>query len=194
MDSNVNNGIAYQLRALRDRQDLSQEKLAEMVGMNQNAISRLESPSRTRPTITTLKRLAEALDVGLEVRFVPFSKLAKWHSSTPYVERGLCTDSLAVPNFTEEMAAGAFQDQTYAVLHQWLWVKHPTGTGEIFLSGQIVLDGVALDAQIADANVSGHAGQLDEFRKPPTGEAKLLQMSSHEGGGIAQPLCAGVSA
>ena len=35
--SHVDKGIAYQIRALRDRQGLSQEKLAEMVGMNQNA-------------------------------------------------------------------------------------------------------------------------------------------------------------
>ncbi len=59
--SHVDKGIAYQIRALRDRQGLSQEKLADMVGMNQNAISRLESPERGRPTITTLKRLASTI-------------------------------------------------------------------------------------------------------------------------------------
>ncbi|HEY5174353.1 MAG TPA: helix-turn-helix transcriptional regulator [Terriglobales bacterium] len=194
VDSNVNKGIAYQLRALRDRQDLSQEKLSEMVGMNQNAISRLESPSRTRPTITTLKRLAEALDVGLEVRFVPFSKLAKWYSGTPYVERGICTDSLAVPDFTEELAAGAFQDQTSAVPHQWFWLKQPTGTGEIFLSGQVALGGVSLGTQIEPANVSGQTGQFAESRKLPIGEAKLLQIAHHRGGGIAQCLNTGEAA
>jgi transcriptional regulator with XRE-family HTH domain len=100
--SHVDKGIAYQIRALRDRQELSQEKLAEMVGMNQNAISRIESPYRGRPTITTLKRLAEAFDVALVVRFVPFSKLAKWISGTPYLENGLSTDGMAVPSFEEE--------------------------------------------------------------------------------------------
>src|ERR1035438_9197238 len=66
--SHVDKGIAYQIRALRDRQELSQEELASLVGMNQNAIARLESPERGRPTITTLKRLAEAFDVALVVR------------------------------------------------------------------------------------------------------------------------------
>lgn len=146
VDSNVNKGIAYQLRAMRDRQNLSQEGLAEMVGMNQNAISRLESPSRTRPTITTLKRLAEALDVGLEVRFVPFSKLANWYSGTPYVERGICTDSIAVPNFKEESDAGVFANQELASLNQWVWFK-PQPASEVFVSG-------------GQAGISGHPGRL----------------------------------
>jgi transcriptional regulator with XRE-family HTH domain len=106
--SHVDKGIAYQIRALRDRQGLSQEKLAAMVQMNQNAISRLESPTRGRPTITTLKRLAEAFGVALVVRFEPFSNLAKWASGTPSLTQGLSAESLAVPNFQEEEEAGIF--------------------------------------------------------------------------------------
>jgi transcriptional regulator with XRE-family HTH domain len=74
-----------------------------MVGMNQNAISRLESEWYGRPTISTLKRLAAALDVALVVRFVPFSQLIDWVSGTPFVDSGLSTSSLAVPSFAEEM-------------------------------------------------------------------------------------------
>ncbi len=107
--SHVDKGIAFQIRALRDRQQLSQEKLAAMVGMNQNAISRLESPQRGRPTITTLKRIAEAFDVALIVRFVPFSKLVKWVSGVPFVEEGLSTEALGVPNFDEESESGEFK-------------------------------------------------------------------------------------
>jgi transcriptional regulator with XRE-family HTH domain len=102
VSSQIDKGIAYQIRALRDRQDLSQEKLSEIVGMNQNAISRLESPKYGRPTISTLKRLAAALDVGLIVRFVPFSHLVNWVSGTPFVEEGLSTETMAVPSFEEE--------------------------------------------------------------------------------------------
>jgi transcriptional regulator with XRE-family HTH domain len=104
--SHVDKGIAYQIRALRDRQELSQEQLAEMVGMNQNAISRLESPKRGRPTITTLKRLAEAFDVALVVHFVPFSQHLKWVSGTPFIDPGLSTASLAPPSFREEVEQG----------------------------------------------------------------------------------------
>ncbi|MGA9393322.1 MAG: helix-turn-helix transcriptional regulator [Candidatus Sulfotelmatobacter sp.] len=104
--SHVDKGIAFQIRALRDRQGLSQEKLAEMVGMNQNAISRLESPERGHPTITTLKRLAEAFDVALMVHFVPFSQHLKWVSGTPFLDLGLSTTSLAPPSFQEESEQG----------------------------------------------------------------------------------------
>lgn len=107
--SHVDKGIAYQIRALRDRQNMSQEELAALVGMNQNAISRLESPERGRPTITTLKRLAEAFDVALTVRFAPFSKLINWVSGTPFIEEGLSTESLAVPKFGEELQQGKLE-------------------------------------------------------------------------------------
>ena len=104
--SHVDKGIAYQIRALRDRQKLSQGKLADMVGMNQNAISRLESPERGRPTITTLKRLAEAFDVALVVHFVPFSQHLKWVSGIPFTDSGLSSASLAPPSFSEEIEQG----------------------------------------------------------------------------------------
>jgi transcriptional regulator with XRE-family HTH domain len=105
VSSHVDKGIAFQIRALRDKQDLSQEDLSRMVGMNQNAISRLESPQYGRPTITTLKRLAAAFDVALIVRFVPFSQLVDWVSGTPHLDWGLSSTSLRVPNFDEEAAA-----------------------------------------------------------------------------------------
>jgi transcriptional regulator with XRE-family HTH domain len=105
VSSQIDKGIAYQIRALRDRQDLSQEELAEAVGMNQNAISRLESPRYGRPTIRTLKRLAAAFDVALVVRFVPFSQLVKWVSGTLFVDHGLSTESLAAASFEEDVFA-----------------------------------------------------------------------------------------
>jgi transcriptional regulator with XRE-family HTH domain len=76
--------------------------------MNQNAISRLESVSYGKPTITTLKRLAAALDVALIVRFVPFSELVDWVSETPRTINGLTTESLAVANFEIEEQSGVF--------------------------------------------------------------------------------------
>jgi len=70
--------------------------------MNQNAISRLESPDYGKPTITTLKRLASALDVALVVRLVPFSELAHWVGGKVYLNKGISTESLAVPEFSGE--------------------------------------------------------------------------------------------
>jgi transcriptional regulator with XRE-family HTH domain len=83
--------------------------------MPQNAISRLESMSYGKPTITTLKRLASAFDVGLEVRFSPFSKMADWVSGTPHVDYGLSADSLSVVPFEEEEKNGTL-DREYLIM------------------------------------------------------------------------------
>ena len=114
--SHLDKGIGHQLRATRERLKWSQERLAEKAGMNQNAISRLESRDYGKPTITTLKRLAAALDVGLIVRFVPFSEMVDWASGTPRLVEGLVTSALAVPDFAAEEASGSFGDSTPAVL------------------------------------------------------------------------------
>jgi transcriptional regulator with XRE-family HTH domain len=106
VESHLNKGLAYQIRAIRDRLHWSQEKLANEVGMPQNAISRLESPDYGKPTLTTLKRLAAAFDVGLVVRFVPFSELVDWVSGTPRIDVGLSGTSLAAAPFDEEDQGG----------------------------------------------------------------------------------------
>ena len=106
VDSHLGKGIAHQLRATRDRLGWSQQQLADASGMTQNAISRLESPGYGEPTVTALKRLAAAMDVGLIIHFVPFSQMVDWASGTARVDRGLSAASLGVPSYREESAAG----------------------------------------------------------------------------------------
>jgi transcriptional regulator with XRE-family HTH domain len=114
VESHLAKTIAYQLRAMRDERGMRQEELAAAVGMNQNGISRLESPEYGKPTLTTLKRLAAAFDVGLVVRFVPFSQLTSWVSGTAYIDKGLSWDSLAVPSFEAEEKEGRFAEPVTA--------------------------------------------------------------------------------
>lgn len=52
----------------RRREGLTQKVLAERVGTKQSVISRLES-GRANPTVGFLKKLAQALDARLEIRF-----------------------------------------------------------------------------------------------------------------------------
>ena len=96
---------------MREHNELSQTELGSMVGMNQNAIHRLESPDYGKATLTTLKRLAAAFDVALVVRFVPFSQIVDWISGTPYVEQGISSAALTVPSFEEEMNEGVLAEQ-----------------------------------------------------------------------------------
>ena len=53
----------------RIRKDLTQKELAEKLGTTQSAISRLEG-GNVNPTIGFLKKLAEALDSRLDIRFL----------------------------------------------------------------------------------------------------------------------------
>lgn len=81
--------------------------------MNQNAISRLESLDYGKPTLTTLKRLAAAMDVGLTVRLMPFSEMIDWVSGTPRTIEGLTTGALAISCFDREEREGAFAESTH---------------------------------------------------------------------------------
>lgn len=102
VDSNLAEGIAFQIRATRDAQELTQGELAQAAGMSQNNLSRLEDPGYGKHTISSLKRIAEALDVALVVRFVPFSQYIDWLSGTPRLDEGLRPEAMAVSSFESE--------------------------------------------------------------------------------------------
>jgi len=102
VESNISKGLAFQIRSLREREGWSQQELADKIGSRQNAIYRAENPNYGKQTLTTLKKIAAAFDVGLVVRFVPFSELVDWVSGTPRTVEGLTSAALMVPAFEEE--------------------------------------------------------------------------------------------
>jgi transcriptional regulator with XRE-family HTH domain len=70
----VTTGIAYQIRALREQRHWTQEELGRRLRKGQNAVSRLEDPDYGRLSVKTLTELANAFDVALLVKLVPFTK------------------------------------------------------------------------------------------------------------------------
>ncbi|HEV2200995.1 MAG TPA: helix-turn-helix transcriptional regulator [Bryobacteraceae bacterium] len=94
--SQINIGIPFQIRALMKARGWTQDTLAEKTGMLQPRISGLMKPGKTRPNIETLRRVAEAFDCALIVRFAPFSELAKWAEEFE-------PDSFNVPSFTDDV-------------------------------------------------------------------------------------------
>lgn len=76
--SQINVGIPFQIRALRKSRGWTQEQLAERTGMLQPRISAIQTPGKAKLNLETLRRLAEAFDCGLVVRFAPFSELVRW--------------------------------------------------------------------------------------------------------------------
>ena len=109
MENNLAEGIAFQIRATRDKRKMTQADLARESEMAQNNISRMESPEYGKHSISSLRRIAEALEVALMVRFVPFSQYIDWLSGTPYLDDGIRPEALAVPSFADEEKAGTFE-------------------------------------------------------------------------------------
>ena len=61
---------SYQIARLRIQRGLTQAQLAEMVGTRQPSIARLENGNSV-PSLSFLKRIADALDARIELRFIP---------------------------------------------------------------------------------------------------------------------------
>lgn len=71
-DESLNMTVATQIKVLRQQRDWDQRQLAEEANMKQSMISRYEDVNYSSWTISTLKRLAEAFDVIIDVRFRSF--------------------------------------------------------------------------------------------------------------------------
>ncbi|MGA2977854.1 MAG: helix-turn-helix transcriptional regulator [Spirochaetia bacterium] len=63
--------LAKQIIRFRIDRNLSQTQLAKLVGTSQPAIARLESGNHTNLTLGFLSRLAKALDLRAELKFLP---------------------------------------------------------------------------------------------------------------------------
>ena len=76
--SQINIGIPFQVRSMMKHKGWTQEQLADRAGMLQPRISAILKPGKGRLNIETLRRLAEAFDCGLFVRFASFGELFRW--------------------------------------------------------------------------------------------------------------------
>lgn len=97
VSANIDQGLAHQIRAIRESRGWDQKALATKIGLrSQSAIARMEDPSYGKLSIATLKRLGKAFDVALLVKFVPYSRL--------FLEtHDLSTSALAVKAFDDEV-------------------------------------------------------------------------------------------
>ena len=62
--------IGTRIRAYRRERGLTQEQLADVTGIHQTNISKLESGT-ANPSLRTLKRLAAGMGMKLKLEFVP---------------------------------------------------------------------------------------------------------------------------
>jgi transcriptional regulator with XRE-family HTH domain len=76
-DDLLNTYIATQIRTLREQRDWTQQRLAEEAGMKQERISVLEDVNYSSWTAKVLRRLAEAFDLRLTIKFEEFNTYFK---------------------------------------------------------------------------------------------------------------------
>lgn len=108
VDSHLRNGLAFQIRGMRNSRGWTQAQLAGKCNSRQTLISRLENPDYGRYTIETLKKLASVFDVALLVRFVPFSEL---------LGRTVLMDEreFNVPSFEDDKLKGGTADSSNVI-------------------------------------------------------------------------------
>ncbi len=58
--------LAKKVKDLREEKSLSQEKVARLADVSNNTIVNIEAGKQKNPTIDTLKKVAQALDVPIE--------------------------------------------------------------------------------------------------------------------------------
>jgi len=71
----INAEIARKIYELRTRIGLMQQELAARVGTTESAISRLEDADHEGHSVSMIKQIAEALDIRIEIRFLPAKRL-----------------------------------------------------------------------------------------------------------------------
>jgi len=95
VSANIDIGITFQIRALREKRGWTQKELADLAGKKQAWIAKIESPNYSGFSLKTLKELASVFDVGLVVRYVPFGDMVK-------LELELSPERLRPPSFDED--------------------------------------------------------------------------------------------
>jgi transcriptional regulator with XRE-family HTH domain len=81
VSAHLSNTVAAQIAAMRESRGWTQTELAKRAGMKQPRISALEDPNCENFEAETLRRLASAFDVGLTIRFAPFSEIVEYAAS-----------------------------------------------------------------------------------------------------------------
>jgi len=84
--------VALQIAALRQQAGLSQKDLAKLLKTSQQQISRLESPGYEGHSLSTLRRVAEALHARVRIVFEPAG-----------TENGMRVAETAVPYGTKRL-------------------------------------------------------------------------------------------
>ncbi len=66
MSNKKESSIAKNIKNIRKKKGLSQDKLSKLADVAYNTVVKIESGENSNPTIDTLKKIANALQVGVD--------------------------------------------------------------------------------------------------------------------------------
>lgn len=100
--------IATQIKVLREQRGWTQQQLADAAGMKQSRIAALEDVNYSSWSLRTLRRLAQAFDVWLDVEFQEFGaiKAQLRHFSRKALGRRPFVEDPAFVETTEQQISG----------------------------------------------------------------------------------------
>ncbi len=108
MESAISHGVAWQIRTNREKRQLSQTALAAKIGSQQSAISRAEDTTYGSHSLDTLVKIANAFDCALQVRYIPYSSLAR-------DSEDLSPEALYTESYNEEIVHGHQEDSGISI-------------------------------------------------------------------------------
>lgn len=125
--AHLDQGIAHQIRILRQQRNLTQAGLAKLINTGQSAVSRLEDPSYGNYTLNQLAELAAAYDVALTVKFISYGRfLQETEDVSP--------KSLSAMSYEEELQE-VIEQHEVSSQHRPLMIN-PTGyVKQFYLTG-----------------------------------------------------------
>lgn len=101
VSAHISNTVASQIEAMRDARKWTQSDLAAKIGTKQSRVSVLENPDNPNFEVKTLLKVASAFDVGLSIKFVPFSEVVACADN-------ITPDNLVVAEFAKDSLAPSF--------------------------------------------------------------------------------------
>lgn len=77
LDASIEQGIAWQIRINRQLRGLTEDEFADLLKIEKPELAKLENPEEGTYNLEDLVRIAKVFDCALEVKFIPYSELAR---------------------------------------------------------------------------------------------------------------------
>jgi transcriptional regulator with XRE-family HTH domain len=145
--------IAFQLKRMREARGWTQGQLAvEAFGdaKLQSMVSRLENPDYGKYSVSTLVNLAKVFDVGLVVRFAPFSEVVDWdlNKTAPTLEPAPFAQDVALEERVEVSIVPSIQKAAIPKVVVFIPTVPSFYRDEVFVGGSKPLKAI----QVANPN------------------------------------------